>query len=95
MREGYASSECISVFPSLTPVATASIVTGRGPDEHGIPSMNWYKRDERRYVDYGISFPSARRSGVISVLKDLVYRINQDHLSAATPTFFALPAPPT
>jgi predicted AlkP superfamily pyrophosphatase or phosphodiesterase len=88
MREGYSSEECISVFPSLTPVATASIVTGRGPAEHGIPSMNWYKRDERRYVDYGISFPSARRSGVISVLKDLVYRINQEHLSASTPTFF-------
>lgn len=88
MREGYSSAECISAFPSLTPVATAMITTGRGPGEHGIPSMNWYKRDERRYVDYGISFPSARRSGVITVLKDLVYRINQDHLSADTPTFF-------
>jgi hypothetical protein len=50
--------------------------------------MNWYKRDEQRYIDYGISFPAARRSGVITVLKDLVYRINQDHLSADTPTFF-------
>lgn len=88
MREGYSSDACISAFPSLTPVATAMITTGRGPDRHGIPSMNWYKRDERRYVDYGISFPSARRSGVITVLKDLVYRINQEHLSAQTPTFF-------
>jgi hypothetical protein len=88
IREGYETGECISAFPSLTPVATATIVTGRGPGEHGIPSMNWYKRDERRYVDYGISFPSARRSGVISVLKDLVYRINEEHLSVDTPTFF-------
>ncbi len=88
MREGYETGECISAFPSLTPVATSMIVTGRGPHEHGIPSMNWYKRDERRYVDYGISFPAARRSGVITVLKDLVFRINQEHLSAKTPTFF-------
>ncbi len=88
IREGYESGECISSFPSLTPVATSTIVTGTGPGEHGVPSMNWYKRDEQRYVDYGISFPAARRSGVISVLKDLVYRINQDHLSADTPTFF-------
>lgn len=87
-REGYASGECISVFPSLTPVATSAIVTGRGPDEHGVPSMHWYKRDEQRYVDYGISFPAARRSGVIGVLKDLVYRINEEHLSVDTPTFF-------
>lgn len=88
IREGYETGECISSFPSLTPVATSMIVTGRGPGDHGIPSMNWYKRDEKRYVDYGISFPSARRSGVISVLKDLVYRINEEHLSANTPTFF-------
>lgn len=88
IREGYATDECISSFPSLTPVATSTIVTGRGPGEHGVPSMNWYKRDEKRYVDYGISFPAARRAGVVTVLKDLVYRINQDHLSAQTPTFF-------
>lgn len=88
MREGYASGECISSFPSLTPVATSMIVTGTGPGKHGVPSMNWFNRDEKRYVDYGISFPSARRSGVITVLKDLVYRINQDHLSPTTPTFF-------
>jgi hypothetical protein len=88
IREGYETGECISSFPSLTPVATSTIVTGTGPGEHGVPSMNWYKRDEKRYVDYGISFPAARKSGVITVLKDLVYRINQDHLSADTPTFF-------
>lgn len=88
IREGYATDACISSFPSLTPVATSMIVTGKGPDEHGVPSMNWYKRDEQRYVDYGISFPAARRSGVIAVLKDLVYRINEEHLSRATPTFF-------
>lgn len=88
IREGYQSDECISAFPSLTPVATSMIVTGEGPGEHGVPSMNWYKRDEQRYVDYGVSFPSARRAGVIGMLRDLVYRINQDHLSSTTPTFF-------
>lgn len=88
IREGYESGECISAFPSLTPVATSMIVTGAGPAEHHVPSMQWYKRDEHRYVDYGVSFPSARRSGVIRVLKDLVYRLNEEHLNRQTPTFF-------
>jgi hypothetical protein len=88
MREGYSSGECISSFPSLTPVATATITTGAGPSRHGVPSMHWYHRGEERYVDYGISFPAARRSGLITVLKDLVYRINEEHLSRDTPTFF-------
>jgi hypothetical protein len=88
MREGYETGECISAFPSLTPVATSMIVTGHGPADHHVPSMQWYKRDEHRYVDYGVSFPSARRSGVIRVLKDLVYRLNEDHLNPQLPTFF-------
>src|ERR1035437_6230583 len=88
VRDGYSSGECISSFPSLTPVATATITTGAGPSDHGVPSMHWYNRDEERYVDYGISFPAARRSGLITVLKDLIYRINQEHLSRETPTFF-------
>lgn len=88
VRDGYTSNECISSFPSLTPVATSTITTGVGPDRHGIPSMHWFNHVEERYVDYGISFPSSRRSGVISVLKDLIYRLNQEHLSKNTPTFF-------
>ncbi|MFY9489135.1 MAG: alkaline phosphatase family protein [Solirubrobacterales bacterium] len=88
VRDGYSSGECISSFPSLTPVATSMITTGTGPDKHGVPSMHWYHRGEQRYVDYGISFSAARKSGVITVLKDLVYRINEEHLSRDTPTFF-------
>jgi predicted AlkP superfamily pyrophosphatase or phosphodiesterase len=34
--------DCLSTFPSVTPVASASIATGcLGPGEHHIPSMNW------------------------------------------------------
>jgi len=37
IREGYESSECISSFPSLTPVATSTIVTGRGRKSTACP----------------------------------------------------------
>lgn len=88
LKDGYGVDRCVSSFPSLTPVATSTIVTGETPDKHGVPSMNWYSRSESRYIDYGTSFPAARRAGVVSVLRDLVYRINEEHLSRATPTFF-------
>ncbi len=88
MRDGYSADRCVSSFPSLTPVATSNIVTGHSPDKHRVPSMNWYSASESRYVDYGTSFPAARRTGVVSVLRDLVYRINEEHLNRATPTFF-------
>jgi hypothetical protein len=87
-RDGYAIDRCVSSFPSLTPVATSTIVTGQTPDRHHVPSMNWWWNAEGRYVDYGTSFPAARRNGVVSVLRDLVFRINEEHLNRDTPTFF-------
>ena len=45
--------DCVSSFPSVTPVASATIATGVGPDQHHIASMNWYHRGEERYVEYG------------------------------------------
>src|SRR5437763_1911437 len=55
LRRGVYHSDCVSVFPSVTPAASASITTGVTVDSHGVPSINWYHRGERRYVDYGSS----------------------------------------
>jgi hypothetical protein len=80
--------DCVSSFPSVTPVAAASIATGLGPDEHHIPSMNWYHRGERRYVEYGSSFEASRAFGVIESLIDTVYNMNMAHLNRARRTVF-------
>jgi predicted AlkP superfamily pyrophosphatase or phosphodiesterase len=79
---------CVAAFPSVTPVCAASITTGLGPDRHHIPSMNWYHRAERRYVEYGSSFSASRQFGVLRSLTDTVYRMNSEHLSRDTPTVF-------
>jgi predicted AlkP superfamily pyrophosphatase or phosphodiesterase len=88
MRHGTYVRECVSSFPSVTPVAAASIATGRGPADHHIPSMNWYHRGERRYVEYGSSFEASRAVGVLRSLQDTVYNMNMAHLSRACPTVF-------
>src|ERR1700753_4490444 len=55
-EEGVYVGDCVAAFPSVTPVCAATITTGVGPDRHLIPSMNWYHREEGRYVEYGSSF---------------------------------------
>jgi Type I phosphodiesterase / nucleotide pyrophosphatase len=80
--------DCVAAFPSVTPVCAASIVTGRAQDAHRIPGMNWYLREERRYVEYGSSFRSAQRFGIGRQLTDTVYNMNRAHLSSETPTVF-------
>jgi Type I phosphodiesterase / nucleotide pyrophosphatase len=80
--------DCLSTFPSVTPVASAAIATGQGPGEHHIPSMNWYHRGEERYVEYGSSFQATRVFGVVRSLYDTVYNMNMAHLTRAHNTVF-------
>jgi hypothetical protein len=74
----------IAAFPSVTPVCATAIATGVRQDRHGIPGMNWYHRDEARYVEYGSSLRAAIRHGIANQLRDLVYEMNASHLSAET-----------
>ncbi len=85
---GHYVPACVAAFPSVTPVCAASIVTGVSQDMHEIPAMNWFHRDEHRYVEYGSSFRAAQRFGIARQLTDTVYNMNGAHLSTRTPTVF-------
>jgi predicted AlkP superfamily pyrophosphatase or phosphodiesterase len=87
-RDGCYVDDCVASFPSVTPVCAATITTGVGPDRHWIPSMNWYHREEGRYVEYGSSFSASRQFGVLRSLTDTVYRMNAEHLSPEVETVF-------
>jgi predicted AlkP superfamily pyrophosphatase or phosphodiesterase len=80
--------DCVAAFPSVTPVCAASIVTGVAQDEHLIPAMNWFHREEHRYIEYGSSFRAAQRFGIARQLTDTVYNMNRAHLAADAETVF-------
>jgi len=88
LERGVYVDDSVAAFPSVTPVCAASIATGAGPDGHHIPSMNWYSRAERRYVEYGSSFSASRRFGITRQLTDTVYNMNGHHLSPDVLTVF-------
>src|ERR1700759_481856 len=60
VERGLLIEDCVSSFPSVTPVACSEMVTGVGADQHWISGMNWYHRLERRYVEYGSSLEGPR-----------------------------------
>lgn len=80
--------ESCAAFPSVTPVCATSIATGVLQDRHGIASMNWFHRAERRYVEYGSSFRAASRFGIHKQLADTIYNMNLEHLSTDIETVF-------
>lgn len=73
--------DSVAVFPTITPAATASLVTGATPALHRIPGMCWYDRDAQRFVNYGQSPRAAIVEGVSQVVRDVMLNLNARHLS--------------
>jgi hypothetical protein len=88
LERGEMVSDCVSSFPSVTPVACSEMMTGIGPGGHWVMGMNWFHRVERRYIEYGSSFEATRTFGLFRAMYDLVYNMNLDHLSWEAQTVF-------
>ena len=88
LERGTLIGDCVSSFPSVTPVCNSEIVTGERPDRHWISGSNWYHRAEGRYVEYGSSFEATRAFGLFRTLYDIVYNMNMSHLSDEVETVF-------
>jgi hypothetical protein len=88
LERGQLVDNCVSSFPSVTPVASSEMLTGVGPGGHWVMGMNWFHRVERRYIEYGSSFEATRTFGLFRAMYDLVYNMNLDHLSWEAATVF-------
>jgi hypothetical protein len=78
----------ISIFPSITPAATTSIITGAYPAEHGISGASWYDQDRGEIAYYGDDFWVIAREGFGEFVRDFLLRLNGDRLVA--PTLFEM-----
>ena len=73
-----------SIFPSITPAATTTIITGCYPAGHGIAGASWYEESRNEVVYYGDDFWVIAREGFGHFLRDFLVRLNGDRLKAPT-----------
>lgn len=78
----------VTTFPSVTPVCLTTIATGAHPDAHHVPHLSWFHRGEGRIVEYGSSFPAMRAVGARQALRDSVFNMSHEHVSAGVTTVF-------
>ena len=78
----------VSIFPSITPAATTSIVTGAYPAEHGIAGASWFDAQRQEVAYYGDDFWVIAREGFGRFINDFLLRLNGDRLRA--PTLFQM-----
>jgi hypothetical protein len=77
-----------TIFPSITPAATSSIITGTYPAEHGIAGASWFDEARQEVAYYGDDFWVIAKEGFGAFLRDFLVRLNGDRLTA--PTLFEL-----
>lgn len=80
--------ESVTMFPSITPAATATIITGHYPAHSGIVGASWYDEANERVAYFGDDFWIVAREGFRPFLDDFLVGLNGDRLKA--PTLFQL-----
>jgi hypothetical protein len=88
VEAGAYSDTCTTIFPSITPAATTSIITGEYPASSGILGASWFDEASRDIAYYGDDFWVVAREGFRSFLDDFLVRLNGDRLVA--PTLFEI-----
>ena len=76
--------ESVTMFPSITPAATASIITGQYPAASGIVGASWYDEAAERVAYFGDDFWVVAREGFRQFLDDFLVGLNGDRLKAPT-----------
>ena len=84
MEAGGMHEASVSIFPSITPAATSSIITGAYPAEHGIAGASWYDQMTEEIAYYGDDFWIIAREGFGEFIRDFLLRLNGDRLRAPT-----------
>jgi hypothetical protein len=74
----------VSVFPSITPAATATIVTGAYPAHHGIAGAAWFDDSTGEVAYYGDDFWVIAQRGFGTFLRDFLVGLNGRRLTETT-----------
>lgn len=81
---GTLSLDCSAIFPSITPAATASIITGCYPCDHAIAGDYWYDIDSNTIAYFGADFRVIWKKGLGAFFDDFLVKLNHTMLSADT-----------
>ncbi|MBK8905205.1 MAG: alkaline phosphatase family protein [Anaerolineaceae bacterium] len=83
-KAGVVREQCLSVFPSITHAALASIVTGKYPAEHGVVGSHWFDLEDEKIVYFSGSLGMMLQKGVGNFFHEFLLELNNDYLQSPT-----------
>lgn len=72
----------------MTVSDVSTILTGAYPEEHRIPGLVWIDVQQNKVVNYGNNVRQTLKIGSRSVVRNIIYELNQTHLSKNVQTIF-------
>jgi hypothetical protein len=81
---GSLNPDCSAMFPSITPAATATLLTGCYPRDHGIVGQQWYDTEQDVVAYFGADIEVIIERGIGSFIEDFLVQMNNQRLQADT-----------
>ncbi|MBM7608152.1 putative AlkP superfamily pyrophosphatase or phosphodiesterase [Lysinibacillus composti] len=81
INHGQFHRDMISSYPTMSVAIDSTVLTGTYPDQHKIPGLIWFNKNESRIISYGSGFREIWNNGVKNVTHDSIIRLNKEHLS--------------
>jgi len=88
MENGHYIPNMVSSFPTMSVTIDSSILTGTYANKHHVPGLTWFDDSKKEIINYGTGFRETFRLGVRRSIHNMLYRLNNEHLSTEVTTIF-------
>ncbi|GAA0441983.1 hypothetical protein GCM10008983_18860 [Lentibacillus halophilus] len=88
MENGNYIPNMVSSFPTMSVTIDSSLLTGTYADKHKIPGLNWFDESKNEVINYGTGFRETNKSGLKKTVHNMLYRLNNQHLSSNVKTIY-------
>lgn len=88
MENGSYISNMVTSFPTMSVTIDSSLLTGTYADKHHIPGLNWFDDSRKQIINYGTGFRETFRLGTRRSIHNMLYRLNNEHLSDEVTTIY-------
>ncbi|SDH48844.1 alkaline phosphatase family protein [Alteribacillus bidgolensis] len=86
MEHGNYFADVVAPFPTMSVNVESTLLTGHYSDQHGVPSLVWYNKEENRIINYGTHVKDLMKLGLSKSMYDALYRLNNEHLNTQVTT---------
>jgi hypothetical protein len=86
MEKGMYFPDVVSPFPTMSVNVDTTILTGTYCNEHHLPGLVWFNKEENRLINYGSHIRELWKLGLSRSLEDILFHMNGQHISSKVKT---------